>query len=91
MTELVELWDAGFTFYAADFWAVWDLGIIAVGISFFVSRMVGLSTENHMVTDTAFDILALEALLLVPRSGHHVLLVMPQSTPANNPTGFAHS
>lgn len=71
-TELVELWDAGFTFYAADFWAVWDLGIIAVGISFFVSRMVGLSTENHMITDTAFDILALEALLLVPRSGQCV-------------------
>ena len=68
MIELVELWDAGFTFYAADFWAVWDLSIIAVGISFFVSRMVGLSTDNHMITDTAFDILALEALLLVPRS-----------------------
>lgn len=29
--------------------------------------MVGLTTDNHMVTDTAFDILALEALLLVPR------------------------
>lgn len=66
-TELVELWDAGFTFYAADFWAIWDLSIIAVGISFFVSRMIGLSTDNHVVTDTAFDILALEALLLVPR------------------------
>ena len=91
MTELVELWDAGFTFYAADFWAVWDLGIIAVGISFFISRMVGLSTENHMVTDTAFDILALEALLLVPRSGHQVPLAMLRIMPADNPAGFAPS
>jgi hypothetical protein len=91
LTELVELWDAGFTFYAADFWAVWDLGIIAVGISFFVSRMVGLSTGNHMVTDTAFDILALEALLLVPRSGHNVVLVVLQTMPTDNRTGYAHS
>ena len=65
--ELVEFRDAGFTFYAADFWAVWDLGIIAVGIAFFVSRMIGLSTDHRITTDTAFDILALEALLLVPR------------------------
>lgn len=90
MAELVELWDAGFTFYAADFWAVWDLGIIAVGISFFVSRMVGLSTQNHMVTDTAFDILALEALLLVPRFDHNVPLVMLQIMPADNLIGYAH-
>jgi len=52
--------------------------------------MVGLSTENHMVTDTAFDILALEALLLVPRSGHHVPLVMLQIMPADGLTGYAH-
>ncbi|KAM0691843.1 hypothetical protein Q7P36_008043 [Cladosporium allicinum] len=65
--ELVEFRDAGFTFYAADFWAIWDLGIIAVGIAFFVSRMIGLSTDHRITTDTAFDILALEALLLVPR------------------------
>ena len=89
MTELVELWDAGFTFYAADFWAVWDLGIIAVGISFFISRMVGLSTENHMVTDTAFDILALEALFLVPRFVHKIPLVMVQIMLADNLIGYA--
>jgi len=65
--EIVEFRDAGFTFYAADFWAIWDLGIIAVGIAFFVSRMIGLSTDHRITTDTAFDILALEALLLVPR------------------------
>ena len=47
---------------------MWDLGIVAVGLSFFIARMIGLSTDNRFVTDTAFDIIALEALLLVPRS-----------------------
>lgn len=53
------------TFYAADFWAIWDLGIIATGVSFFICRMVGLSTDDHVTTDTAFDILSVEALFLV--------------------------
>lgn len=63
--ELGELWDAGLAFYAADFWAIWDLGIIATGLSFFICRMIGLSTSNHVVLDTAFDILSVEALFLV--------------------------
>lgn len=64
-TELGEMYDAGLAFYAADFWAIWDLGIIATGLSFFVCRMIGLSTSNHVVLDTAFDILSVEALFLV--------------------------
>lgn len=64
-TEIGELWDAGLAFYAADFWAIWDVGIIATGISFFVCRMIGLSTGDHVVLDTAFDILSVEALFLV--------------------------
>lgn len=63
--ELGEMYDAGLAFYAADFWAIWDLGIIATGLSFFVCRMIGLSTSNHVVLDTAFDILSVEALFLV--------------------------
>lgn len=52
--------------------------------------MVGLSTGNHMVTDTAFDILALEALFLVPRFVHNIPLVMVQIMPADNLIGYAH-
>ena len=65
--ELVEFWDAGATFYAVDYWAVWDLGIIATGIAFLVVRVIGLVKENDKLTDTAFDVLAVEALFLVPR------------------------
>lgn len=66
--ELVEFWDAGSTFYATDFWSLWDLGIIFVGIAFFIARMIGLSRHDPIATDIAFDILSIEALFLVPRS-----------------------
>ncbi|KAK4494600.1 hypothetical protein PRZ48_013956 [Zasmidium cellare] len=65
--ELVEFWDAGSTFYATDFWSLWDLGIIFVGVAFFVARMVGLSRHDPVATDIAYDILSIEALFLVPR------------------------
>jgi len=67
MPELGEFWDAGLTLYATDFWSFWDLGIIATGVVFFVFRMVGLHTGNRNTTDTAFDVLSVEALFLVPR------------------------
>ncbi|EME78250.1 uncharacterized protein MYCFIDRAFT_58413 [Pseudocercospora fijiensis CIRAD86] len=64
--EFVEYCDAGSTFYATDFWSLWDLGIIFVGVAFFVARMIGLQGHPH-ATDVAFDILSLEALFLIPR------------------------
>ncbi|KXS94009.1 hypothetical protein AC578_1747 [Pseudocercospora eumusae] len=64
--EFVEYCDAGSTFYATDFWSLWDLGIIFVGVAFFVARMIGLQGHAH-ATDVAFDILSIEALFLVPR------------------------
>ena len=64
--ELGEYWDAGSTFYATDFWSLWDLGIIFVGAAFFVARMIGLQGHAH-ATDVAFDILSIEALFLIPR------------------------
>ena len=54
-------------FYTADFWASWDLGIIAVGIAFFIARMIGIAENDQKTTDIAFDILSIEALFLVPR------------------------
>ncbi|KAF2772744.1 Ca2+/Mg2+-permeable cation channel [Teratosphaeria nubilosa] len=65
--ELVEFWDAGSTFYAKDFWSIWDLGIIATGVAFFIVRVIGLVRRDLKLTDTAFDILSVEALFLVPR------------------------
>lgn len=59
--------DAGLTFYAADFWSLWDFGIIALGIAYFITRVVGLSKHDAHIIETSFDILSLEALFLVPR------------------------
>ena len=35
--EFGEFRDAGTLFYAADFWSLWDIIIIAIGIAFFIS------------------------------------------------------
>ncbi len=36
--EFGEIRDAGTLFYAADFWSLWDLGIIPVGAAYLVAR-----------------------------------------------------
>ena len=35
--EVGEFRDAGRLFYAADFWSLWDIGIIGVGVAFLVA------------------------------------------------------
>ncbi|KAG8627915.1 hypothetical protein KVT40_003788 [Elsinoe batatas] len=65
--EFGEYWDAGTAFYFSDFWTLWDVAIVATGASFLVCRVIGLSQDNRRVIDTSFDILAMEALFLVPR------------------------
>lgn len=65
--ELVELQDAGALFYAADFWSLWDIGIVAVGFGFLVLRLIGISKQNDTITHVSFDVLSIEALFLVPR------------------------
>ncbi|PSK53074.1 Calcium channel YVC1 [Elsinoe australis] len=65
--EFGEFWDAGTAFYLSDFWTLWDVGIVVTGAAFLVCRIVGLGQGNRRVIDTSFDILAMEALFLVPR------------------------
>ena len=65
--EFGQYLDAGLTFYAADFWSLWDFGIIALGVAYFAIRIIGLCKHDTATTETAFDILSLEALFLVPR------------------------
>ncbi|KAF2458897.1 hypothetical protein BDY21DRAFT_339188 [Lineolata rhizophorae] len=66
--EFGEYLDAGQAFYATDFWTLWDIGIVAIGTAFLVSRIVGLLKDSDAIIDTSFDILSLEALFLIPRS-----------------------
>jgi hypothetical protein len=65
--ELSGIVDAGMLFYQMDFWSLWNMGIIAIGLAFVIARIVGLVKESDYITDLSFDILSLEALFLVPR------------------------
>ncbi|KAK4150598.1 hypothetical protein C8A00DRAFT_46056 [Chaetomidium leptoderma] len=65
--ELSEWIDAGSIFYAADVWNIFDMAMIGIGAIYFVLRIVGLQTGNARLVDLAFDVLALEALFMVPR------------------------
>ncbi|KAJ5336191.1 uncharacterized protein N7506_004213, partial [Penicillium brevicompactum] len=65
--ELSGIVDAGVVFYQMDFWSLWNLGIIGVGIAFVITRVIGLARGDTAVIDLSFDILSLEALFLVPR------------------------
>ncbi|KAF4156993.1 hypothetical protein CNMCM8927_006076 [Aspergillus lentulus] len=67
--ELSGIVDAGMLFYQMDFWSLWNMGIIAIGLAFVIARIVGLAKESDYITDLSFDILSLEALFLVPRQG----------------------
>ncbi|KAK9446457.1 uncharacterized protein V1518DRAFT_424008 [Limtongia smithiae] len=78
----LDLWFAGFVYeeigqvresgsiryYVSDYWSAFDLTIIFVFLAYFICRLVSVMPSYKMRTaDAAFDILALEALLLVPR------------------------
>ncbi|KAI4089028.1 MAG: hypothetical protein LQ344_005689 [Seirophora lacunosa] len=65
--EFGEFKDAGTLFYAADFWSLWDIGIIGIGAAYLIARVVGLAKHSDHIVDVSFDILSLEALFLVPR------------------------
>ncbi|KAI1809376.1 hypothetical protein GGS20DRAFT_590677 [Poronia punctata] len=65
--EVSEYIDAGSIFYAADVWNLFDMIMIAIGIVYFVLRCVGLYRKDYQLVDIGFDVLALEALFMVPR------------------------
>jgi hypothetical protein len=37
--EFGQLGDAGTLFYAADFWSLWDMSIILVGVAYLIASM----------------------------------------------------
>jgi hypothetical protein len=66
--EFADWIDAGQTsFYASDFWWMWDISIVVVGMVFCALRVYGLTTASDEIIDLAHDVLGLEALFLVPR------------------------
>ncbi|OHX00453.1 ion transporter [Colletotrichum incanum] len=65
--ELSEWADAGTIFYATDVWNLFDMIMIGIGITFAVLRIIGIANHDMKITDTAFNVFALEALFMVPR------------------------
>ncbi|KAK1749846.1 calcium channel YVC1 [Echria macrotheca] len=65
--ELSEWIDAGSIFYTTDVWNIFDIIMLIIGLGFFVLRIIGLRTNDDWLIGLAFDILALEALFMVPR------------------------
>ncbi|KAI4604037.1 hypothetical protein KJ359_000164 [Pestalotiopsis sp. 9143b] len=58
----------GAHFFSTDIWNLWDIGIICIGTTFFVLRMVGQVMGHEAVRDeVAFAVLALLSLFLTPR------------------------
>ncbi|KAL8824945.1 MAG: hypothetical protein Q9191_004714 [Dirinaria sp. TL-2023a] len=43
--EFGEFQDAGTLFYAADFWSLWDVIVIAIGFAFFIARKYRVSSR----------------------------------------------
>ncbi|KAG9233356.1 hypothetical protein BJ875DRAFT_485244 [Amylocarpus encephaloides] len=58
---------AGTMVYSIDIWNGFDAVIILIGASFMVARAVGMLKRDDEIINTAFDILSLEALFMVPR------------------------
>ncbi|KAF5615583.1 calcium channel YVC1 [Fusarium sp. NRRL 25303] len=65
--ELSEWLDAGSIFYATDIWNLFDMIMIAIGFTFAILRIIGIVQNKPELNDLAFDILALEALFMIPR------------------------
>ncbi|KAH6995597.1 hypothetical protein BKA56DRAFT_569670 [Ilyonectria sp. MPI-CAGE-AT-0026] len=65
--ELSEWLDAGSIFYATDIWNVFDMVMIIIGFTFGVLRIIGITQGKPELCELAFDILALEALFMIPR------------------------
>ena len=47
--EFGEFRDAGSSFYKTDFWSLWDLGIIGVGLAYMVSRKSSSGLLKHQI------------------------------------------
>ena len=52
--EFGEFRDAGTLFYAADFWSLWDIIVIAIGVAFLVASKCELAPRCSHIANRAF-------------------------------------
>ncbi|KAB5572449.1 hypothetical protein GE09DRAFT_669903 [Coniochaeta sp. 2T2.1] len=68
LDELVGFTEQGFSLYIMSFWNVFDLGILLLLIVYYVMRVYGVFLiDPHKWNEMAYDVLAANAILLLPR------------------------
>ncbi|KAH6631772.1 hypothetical protein F5144DRAFT_231346 [Chaetomium tenue] len=68
LDELVGFNEEGFSFYAMSFWNIFDLGILLLLIVYYCMRIYGVFLlDPHQWNQNAYDVLAVNAILLLPR------------------------
>lgn len=68
LDELVGFNEQGFSLYMMSFWNIFDLGILALLIVYYCMRAYGIFVvDPHHWNQMAYDVLAANAILLLPR------------------------
>ncbi|RYP55042.1 hypothetical protein DL768_000358 [Monosporascus sp. mg162] len=68
LDEVVGFNEQGFSLYIMSFWNIFDLGILLLLIVYYCMRVYGVFLiEPHHWNDMAYDVLAANAILLLPR------------------------
>ncbi|KAH7328145.1 hypothetical protein B0I35DRAFT_416682 [Stachybotrys elegans] len=68
LDELVGFNEQGFALYIMSFWNIFDLGILLLLIVYYCMRAYGVFlADPHHWNDMAYDVLAANAILLLPR------------------------
>lgn len=68
LDELVGFSEQGFSLYIMSFWNIFDLGILVLLIVYYCMRIYGVFLlDPHRWNEMAYDVLAANAVLLLPR------------------------
>ncbi|KAI5866644.1 hypothetical protein GGS23DRAFT_602923 [Durotheca rogersii] len=68
LDEVVGFNEQGFSLYIMSFWNIFDLGILLLLIIYYFLRVYGVFLiDPHHWNDMAYDVLAANAILLLPR------------------------
>ena len=68
LDELVGFNEQGFSLYIMSFWNIFDLGILLLLIVYYCMRIYGVFlVDPHKWNENAYDVLAANAILLMPR------------------------
>lgn len=68
LDEVVGFNEQGFSLYIMSFWNIFDLGILLLFIIYYCMRIFGVFlVDAHGWNDWAYDVLAANAILLLPR------------------------